>query len=158
MTSMMPTTVLGELREHPVDHRPPIEVGRRCWRFRTASGGGGLTDRTEQGKPELLGVVLIALHLHDGEPVRLTRTVGPSAQQRRLPAARRSRDDRHLPRRRAIQSGEKITPADQPGLCPIHRQEACLGAYAGRPPSATQSSRYQASARSVNGARITRIR
>jgi hypothetical protein len=85
-----------------------------------------LPDRAEQGKPELLGVVLVALHLHDSEPVRLTRAVGPRAQQRRLPAAGRRRDDRHLLRHRAIQSGEKVTPADQPGLCPIHRQRPAL--------------------------------
>jgi hypothetical protein len=48
-----------------------------------------------EGQPELLGVVLAALHLHDGEPARLARPGGPGAQQRRLPAAGRSRDDRH---------------------------------------------------------------
>jgi hypothetical protein len=56
--------------------------------------------------------LLIALHLQHGEPVPLTRTAGPRAQQRRLPAAGRSRDDRHLLRRRAIQGSEKITPVD----------------------------------------------
>jgi hypothetical protein len=86
-----------------------------------------MTDRAEQGQPELLGILLIALHLHDGEPVRLPRAVGPGAQQRRLPAAGRGRDDRHLPRRRTIQSGEKITPVDQPESYPSHRQKACLG-------------------------------
>ena len=118
--------LVGELREHPVDHRPPIEVGCRGWRFRAAGGAGGLADRAEQGQPELLGVALVALHLQDGEPVRLTRTVGPGAQQRRLPAAGWGRDDRHLPRRRAIQSGEKITPVDQPGSCSSHRQRPAL--------------------------------
>ncbi|HEX9625180.1 MAG TPA: hypothetical protein VF979_12440, partial [Streptosporangiaceae bacterium] len=54
---------------------------------RTAGWGAGLTDRGEQGQPELLGVVLIALHLHDSQPVPLTRTVGPRAQQICLPAA-----------------------------------------------------------------------
>jgi hypothetical protein len=82
-----------------------------------------VTDRVEQGQPELLGVVLIALHLHDGEPVLLPRTVGPRAQQARLPAASRSRDDRHLPRRRAIQGSYKITPVNQPGSCWSHRQD-----------------------------------
>jgi hypothetical protein len=72
-------TSIGELRQHPVDHRRCIEVRCRCWRFRAAGWGAGLTDRVEQGKPELLGVVLVALHLHDGEPVRLPRTVGPRA-------------------------------------------------------------------------------
>jgi len=49
-----------------------------------------MTDRVEQRKPEKLGVLLVALDLHDGEPMRLTRTVSESAQQRRLPAAGRS--------------------------------------------------------------------
>jgi hypothetical protein len=70
-------------------------------------------DRAEQGQPELLGILLITLHLDDSKSARLTRPVGPRAQQRRLPAAGWSRDDRHLLRRRAIQSGEKITPVDQ---------------------------------------------
>jgi hypothetical protein len=86
---------IGELRQRPVDHRRCVEVGCCCWRFRAAVCTGGVTDRVEQGKPELLGVALVALHLHDGQPVRLPRTVGPGAQQRRLPAAGRSRDDRH---------------------------------------------------------------
>src|SRR5580700_9279595 len=73
-----------------------------------------MTDRAEQDQPELLGVLPIALHLHDSKPVPLTRTVGPGAQQRRLAAAGRSRDDRHLARHRAIQSGEKIVASDQP--------------------------------------------
>ncbi len=119
-------TSIGELRQHPVDHRRRIEVGRRGRRFRAAVCTGGMTDRVEQGQPELLGVLLVALHLHDGEPVRLARTAGPGAQQRRLPAAGRSRDDRHLPRRRAIQGSEKITPVDQPESCPSHRQRPAL--------------------------------
>jgi hypothetical protein len=116
----------GEFRAHPVDHRRCVEVGRRCWRFCTAGRGRSVTDRAEQGQPELLGILLIALHLHGGEPVPLTPTAGPGAQQRRLPAAGRSRDDRHLLRRRAIQSGEKITPVDQPESCPSHRQRPAL--------------------------------
>jgi len=75
---------------------------------------GGVTDRPQQSQPELLGIVLAALHLHQGEPARLARTAGPRAQQRRLPAAGRRRDDRHLPRRRAIQGSNKISPVDQP--------------------------------------------
>jgi hypothetical protein len=86
------------------------------------AGGAGLTDRAEQGKPELLGVVLVTLHLHDGEPVRLPRAACPRTQQRCLSAPGRSRDDRYLSRRRAAQSGEKITPVDQPGSRSIRRQ------------------------------------
>jgi len=48
-------------------------------------------------------------------PARPPRTPRPRAQQARLPAARRRRDNRHPPRRRAIQHSDKITPADQPG-------------------------------------------
>ena len=117
---------IGELRQHPAGHRRRIEVGCRCRRFRAAVCTGGLTDRVEQGQPELLGVVLVALHLQHGEPARLPRTAGPGAQQRRLPAAGRSRDDRHLPRRRAIQGSDKITPVDQPGSCWSHRQRPAL--------------------------------
>jgi len=35
----------------------------------------------EQGKPELLGVLLVTLHLHDGEPVLPAGSVRPGAQQ-----------------------------------------------------------------------------
>ena len=116
----------GQLRQHPVDHRRRIEIRCRCWRFGAAGRAGGMPDRVEQGQPEVLGVVLVAAHLHDGEPVRPVRTVGPGAQQRRLPAACRCGDDRDLPRRRAIQGSEKITPVDQPGGCPGHRQGPAL--------------------------------
>ena len=33
----------------------------------------------EHGKPELLGVLLVALHLQHGEPAPLPGTVGPRA-------------------------------------------------------------------------------
>ncbi len=106
---------IGEFREHPAGHRRRVEVGRRGRRFRAAVCTGGLTDRVEQGQPELLGVLLVALHLQHGEPARLPRTAGPRTQQRRLPAASRRRDNRHLPRCRAVQGGEKIVASDQPG-------------------------------------------
>jgi hypothetical protein len=117
---------IREFGEHPVNHRLPVELGCRGWRFRAAGCPRSITDRAEQGQPEQLGILLIALHLHDSKPVPLTRLVGPSAQQRRLPAAGRSRDDCHLLRRRAIQSGKKITPVDQPESCPSHRQRPAL--------------------------------
>ena len=74
-----------------------------------------MTNRVEQGKPELLSVVLVPLYLQLCEPMSLTRTVGPRAQQRRLTTAGGGRDDRHLPRRGAIQGSKKINPVDQPG-------------------------------------------
>jgi hypothetical protein len=143
---------IGEFREHPVDHRPPVELRRRCWRFRLGGCGGGITDRAEQGKPELLSVVLVARHLQHGESMSLTRTIGPRAQQRRLPTAGGSRDDRHLPSRRAIQGSKKLNPVDQPGSCPIHLQMPALLPAPYTDPPATQSSRYQARVRTVNGA------
>jgi hypothetical protein len=62
-------TNIGELRQHPVDHHRCVEVRCRCWQFRAAVCAGDMTDRVEQGKPELLGVALVASHLHEGEPV-----------------------------------------------------------------------------------------
>src|SRR6202035_3578895 len=53
-------TSVGELREHPAGHRGCVEVGCRCWQFRAAVCTGDVTDRAEQGQPELLGVVLVA--------------------------------------------------------------------------------------------------
>ena len=105
---------IGELRQHPVNHRLGVEVRRRGRRFRTAGGAQGLPDRAEQGEPESLSVRPVALHLDDSEPVPLPRPVGPGAQERRLAAPGRRRDDRDLARRRTIESGEKVNPVDQP--------------------------------------------
>ena len=113
--------MICELRQHPVDHRPPVEGECRSRRLGAAGYAGGMADRAEQGQPEILGVVLVAVHLQDSVSMTLTGTVGPRTQQRSLPAASRSRDDRDLPRRRAVQGGEKISPVDQPGGCPSHR-------------------------------------
>src|SRR5207342_2579981 len=94
---------------------------------------------------------------HEGEPARLTRSAGPGAQQRRLPAARRGRDDRHLARRRAIQGSNKITPVDQPGSRWSHRHSPALISTPDTLAPATQSwhllSRYQPSERAVNRVR-----
>jgi len=111
-----------------------------------------MTDRAEQGKPELLSVVLVALHLHDSKPMRLTRPVRPRPQQRRLPTACGSRDDRHLPHHGAIQSSKKINPVDQPESCLIHLEMPALLPAPDALPPTTQSSRYQAGVRAVNGA------
>ena len=118
--------MIFELRQHPVGHRLPVELRCRRWRFRAAGCTGSTADRAEEGQPELLGILLIALHLQDGKPVPLPRAVGPGAQQRRLPAAGRSRDDRHLARRRAIQGSNKISPVDQPGNCWSHCHRPAL--------------------------------
>jgi len=47
--------------------------------------------------------------------MRPIRTVCPGTQQGRLPAASRSGDNRHLPRCRVVETGDKIVAGDQPG-------------------------------------------
>ena len=64
---------VGELRQHPVERRRCIEVRRRRRRFRAAGRWRSVADRVEQGQPELLGVVLVALHLQHGKPTPLAR-------------------------------------------------------------------------------------
>ena len=108
----------------------PLKPGVAAGRFRVAGYTGGVTDRVEQGQPEQLGVVLVALHLQHGEPMRLPRTVGPGAQQRRLAAAGRGRDDRHLARRRAIQARRGAHPGRPAGESSDPPSSACLDIYA----------------------------
>jgi ribosomal protein S30 len=84
----------------------------------------------QHGEPELLGILLIAPHLHGGNPVALTRAGCPRTQQARFPAASGSRDDRHLPRRRAIKSYEKVTPIDQRAACRCRLESPGLNAHA----------------------------
>jgi hypothetical protein len=115
----------GQLREDPAGQRRGIDVGCGGRRFRVAGRAGCVAHRVEHGQPEKLGVVLAWPHLDDCQPAWLARTVCPRAKQRGLPAASRSRDDRHLPGRRPIQGGNKITPVDPPGGYAIHRH-ACL--------------------------------
>lgn len=97
----------AELGYHPVDHHPAVETGRRRCRFRVTGRAGGPADGVEQRKPESLSVMLVPLDLEDGEPVQLTRAVCPGAQERRLPAAGRSRDDRDFPLDGTVESSEK---------------------------------------------------
>ena len=58
-------TVLGELRQNSLADGRFIEVGCRCQLFALAGRTRGRPDGAEDGEPELLGVLLIALHLHD---------------------------------------------------------------------------------------------
>ena len=68
---------VSELREHLVNQGVLIEIGRCGWQFRTAVCTGGVTNRVEQGQPELLGVVLVSPHLDEGKPMRPARLTGP---------------------------------------------------------------------------------
>src|ERR1035438_4575019 len=108
------TTMLGEFQQHPVNHRLPVEVRRRSWRL-ILDRAGSLTDGVEQGKPEKLCILLVMPHRHRSDAMRLIRAVCPGAQQRCLPAASRRRDDRHLPRCRAVETGEEIVASDHSG-------------------------------------------
>jgi hypothetical protein len=126
---------IGELRQHSVNHRLGVENWRRGWRFRAAGGARGHTDRAEQGKPESLSILPVPLHLDDGEPVRLPGTVSPGMQERRLAAPGRRRNDRDLARRRAIESGEKVNPVDQPGVRAIQRHGPASAPAPDTPPA-----------------------
>src|SRR5690242_13016861 len=100
--------VLSELRAHSVDNGLLVEIGCRCQLPASAGRAGGPSDGPEDGEPELLGVLLVALHLHDCQSVRLTRPVRPGPQQRGLAAACGARDKRYLGLRSAIEGCEKV--------------------------------------------------
>jgi hypothetical protein len=67
----------GEFRQNSLADGRFIEVGCRCQMFAFARRARRLPDRAEDGQPELLGVLLIAPHLDDCQPVQLTRTICP---------------------------------------------------------------------------------
>ena len=116
---------VGELREHPVGHAGALNSG-------VAADGSALPayprrdGRRRAGPARTPGGPAGRVAPAHGEPARPARRAGPGAQQRRLPAAGRSRDDRHLPRRRAIQASEKVIPGDHPGSRWSHRQRPAL--------------------------------
>jgi hypothetical protein len=94
---------LGDLRRDPVD----VEGRRGLARSRRAA------DRVQDGPPEPLRALLVALDRdkRDAPPAR--RAVGPRTQQRGLPASRGRRDDGHPLIRRAIQPREQVIPIEQ---------------------------------------------
>ena len=94
-----------------------IEVGCRCQLFAVAGTAGGLPDGAEDGQPELLGVLLIAPHLDDCQPVPLTRTICPGPEQGSLAAARRGGDKCYLRCRRVIEGRKKLSALNQPRSC-----------------------------------------
>jgi hypothetical protein len=96
----------------PWSGRNPFGQGVTHVRLGATQRAGSVPDHSVTYRSASRGS--ISLPAQHGEPARLPRTAGPGAQQRRLPAASRSRDNRHLPRRRTIQGSDKITPVDQP--------------------------------------------
>jgi len=78
-----------------------------------------MTDRWRQGKPEKLGVVLVALDLHDSSP----NSPDPDCQAKRatatdLPLAGRA--ERIVTSRRRATQSARSCPVDQPGGCWSH--------------------------------------
>ena len=69
--------MLGELRTNSVGDGLRVEVRCRGQLFAIARRARYLPDGTEDGQPELLGVLLIAPYLDDCQPVRLPRTICP---------------------------------------------------------------------------------
>ena len=120
--------VLSELRENPVGDCPWAEAGCRGRLLAFAGRAVSLPDGAEDGEPELLRVLLVALHLDDCQSVRLTRSIRPGPQQRGLAAACGGRDQRYLGLRRAIEGCEKFPALNQPRsrrprlsvICPEH--------------------------------------
>ncbi len=67
----------GEFRQNSLADGRFIEVGCRWQLFAFAGRARRRPDGAEDGQPELLGVLLIAPHLDDCQPVRMTRTICP---------------------------------------------------------------------------------
>jgi hypothetical protein len=106
--------MVGELRQNPLANGCFIEVGCPRQLFAVAGRARGLPEGAEDGKPELLGVLLIAPHLNDCQPIQLTRTISPRPQQRSLAAAGGRRDQRYLRCCCAIQGRDKVSALNEP--------------------------------------------
>ena len=117
--------MLSELRTNSVDDRPLVEVGCRCQMLALAGRPWALPDSAEDGEPELLGVLLIAPHLDDCQPIRLTRPIRPGPQQRGLAAACGGGDKRYLGFRRAIEGRDKFPALNQPQSCRTRLSAIC---------------------------------
>src|SRR6266568_4392187 len=137
--------MLSELRAHSVGDGLLVEIGCRCQLSASARRAGGPPNGAEDGEPELLGVLLFALHLDDCQSVRLTRPVRPGPQQRGLAAACGARDKRYLGVRRAIEGCEKVPALNQPRSCRTRLSLICPSYHArtrsqraSLPPSASQ--------------------
>jgi hypothetical protein len=105
----------ADFGQYLVHHGEAVEAGCRGRRLRTAVCAGGVADRAENGEPEQLRVMLAGPHRHEGDRAVLTRTAGPHAQQRGLPAAGGRRDDGHLLLGGVVQRGDQVVAVDQSG-------------------------------------------
>src|ERR1022692_2735422 len=123
--------MLGQFRQNSLADGRFVEVGCRGQLLAFAGRARGVPDGAEDGKPELLGVLLVALHLQDCQPVRLTWPTCPGPEQRSLAAACGGRDKRYLRCRRAIQGREKFSALNQPLGCRTRLSRICPKYHAG---------------------------
>ena len=81
----------GQFRYNRVDHHVAVKIGRS----RLPSGisdGVRSTDRVQDGEPELLSILLVTGHRHEGDPAilaRLGQTTPVGARSSRSPEAPR---------------------------------------------------------------------
>ncbi len=109
--------LLRELGQDPLADSCLVEVRRRRPLLPVTRCAGCLSEGGKHGKPELLGVLLVALHLDDCHPVAPAGAVCPRPQQRGLPAAGRGRDQRYLCSRRAIEGSNEFRALNQSRSC-----------------------------------------
>src|SRR5664279_1735874 len=122
--------MLGKLRQNSPADGLVIEVGCRGQLFAVAVRARGPPDGAEDAEPELLGVLLIASHLHVCQPVLLTRTICPGPQQGGFAATGWGRDKCDLRFRRSIQRREKLSALNQPQGCRTRLSRVCRNYHA----------------------------
>ena len=66
----------GQFRYNRVDNHIAVEIGRSGLPS-GISDGIRSPDRLQDGEPELLRILLVAGHRHEGDPAILARSVGP---------------------------------------------------------------------------------
>jgi hypothetical protein len=68
----------GQFRYNRVDHRIAVKIGR-CRLPSGISDGVRFADRVQDVEPELLSILLVAGHRHEGHPAILARSLRPRA-------------------------------------------------------------------------------
>src|SRR4051794_13282742 len=104
---------LGDLRHERVHRLVAVGCGgRRSSRLRLERARRA-ADRVQDGTPEPLRMLFVAVDGDERDTTTVGRTVSPRTQQRGLPTARRRRDDGHAPAHGAVQQLEEITAIEQ---------------------------------------------
>ena len=85
------------------------------WSPSSARGDRGrrAADRVQNGTPEPLRMVFVAVDGDERDATKVGRAVSPRTQQRGLPTSRRRRDDRDPLGHSAIQRLEELVPLEQ---------------------------------------------